>query len=79
MGTTISNLFEEKSLLMLGLMNSGKTTILNKVSKGEPKVEIPSVGPSHKIGYYKDTQIKSWDLGIGEMFRQMNRKYYENC
>lgn len=76
---------EEYSVLILGLDNAGKTTLLErlKADYGEPGTRVvpndriaPTVGQN--VGHVKiaNTWIKLWDLGGQESLRSLWDSYY---
>lgn len=70
-------------ILIIGLDNAGKTTILEKVkskfskSPGLPPDRIPpTVGMNLAKIYYKSNQVVMWDLGGQAKMRKIWEKYY---
>ncbi len=54
---------KEMRLLILGLDNAGKTTILKKFN-GEPIDKIsPTLGFNIKTLHYEDYKLNVWDVG----------------
>ena len=82
MGQIISNLFgrlfrkEETKILMLGLENAGKTTILYKLNFGEVVYSIPTIGFSLETVEYKSTLIISRPVGGSTRPRPLLKYYY---
>ena len=64
-------------ILILGLDNAGKTTILKKVN-GEPIDTIsPTLGFNIKTLEHKGFQLNIWDVGGQKTIRSFWRNYYE--
>lgn len=61
----ISNLFGEREvrILILGLDNAGKTTILYKLQVGEVVKTTPTIGFNVETLKYKNIKFQLWDLG----------------
>ena len=53
----------EKRVLMVGLDNAGKTTILYKLTLDQVVSTIPTVGLNIETIKYKDINLSVWDLG----------------
>ena len=54
----------EKSVLLLGLENSGKTTLLHWLKHNEPRQDpLPSIGFSIEKGRFRELVITAWDVG----------------
>jgi len=68
---------QEVRLLILGLDNAGKTSILKKFS-GEPidKIE-PTLGFNIKTLQYKGFSLNFWDVGGQKSIRAYWRNYFE--
>ena len=68
---------QELRILILGLDNAGKTTILKKFN-GEDVHEIcPTVGFNIKTVEYKGYSINMWDVGGQKTIRTYWRNYFE--
>ena len=65
---------EEKKLLVLGLDNAGKTTILKAISEENIKTVKPTEGFNIKNLNLEGVQMNVWDLGG----QQILRKYWSN-
>ena len=63
-------------LLMLGLDNAGKTTILFKLKMGEYVTTIPTVGFNVETVTYKNVKFNVWDVGGQDKLRPLWRHYY---
>lgn len=63
-------------ILMLGLDNAGKTTILFKLKMGEYVTTIPTVGFNVETVTYKNVKFNVWDVGGQDKLRPLWRHYY---
>ncbi|KAJ3316467.1 hypothetical protein HDU76_001776 [Blyttiomyces sp. JEL0837] len=65
-------------ILLLGLDNSGKTTILYKLKlkKETPPDTIPTVGFNQEAVKYKNITFNMWDCGGQDSIRSLWRHYY---
>eukprot|EP00938_MAST-03A_sp_MAST-3A-sp1_P001240 g1240.t1 len=77
-----SSLFSSKQvrILILGLDNAGKTTILNKLKApgAEPVSTVPTIGFNVETLQYKNLKFQVWDLGGQTSIRPYWRCYYPN-
>merc|ERR1712178_245364 len=77
--STFGRLFgpKEVRILILGLDNAGKTTILYKL-KGEEEVKqtVPTVGFNVETVAFKNIKLQVWDLGGQTSIRPYWRCYY---
>eukprot|EP01012_Entosiphon_sulcatum_P041303 TRINITY_DN5513_c0_g2_i2.p1 TRINITY_DN5513_c0_g2~~TRINITY_DN5513_c0_g2_i2.p1 ORF type:complete len:180 (-),score=45.99 TRINITY_DN5513_c0_g2_i2:427-966(-) len=84
MGGIFSNLFgrlmgaKEVRILILGLDNAGKTTILYKLQVGEVVTAIPTIGFNVETIKYNNLKFQVWDLGGQTSIRPYWRCYYSN-
>lgn len=83
MGVWISrmlNLFgdQEARILVLGLDNAGKTTILYRLQVGEVVSTIPTIGFNVETVSYKNIKFQVWDLGGQTSIRPYWRCYFPN-
>ena len=62
-------------LLMIGLDNAGKTTILYKLKLNEVVSTIPTIGFNVENITYKNLSMTIWDVG-GQLKIQILWKYY---
>ncbi|CAI5744014.1 unnamed protein product [Peronospora destructor] len=68
---------KEIRILMLGLDNAGKTTILKKFM-GQDITEIsPTLGFDIQTFEYKDFKLNVWDVGGQQTIRSYWRNYFE--
>lgn len=57
-------LFSRKmEIVMIGIENSGKTTILNQLSIGEASLTAPTIGLNVKQFKKEGITMKMWDIG----------------
>jgi len=68
----------EMRILMLGLDNAGKTTILYRLQVGEVVTTIPTIGFNVEQVTYKNLTFQVWDLGGQTSIRPYWRCYYAN-
>eukprot|EP00756_Hemistasia_phaeocysticola_P007283 Hpha_TRINITY_DN14192_c0_g1::TRINITY_DN14192_c0_g1_i1::g.10724::m.10724/K07955/ARL8; ADP-ribosylation factor-like protein 8 len=66
-------------LCLVGLENSGKTTLLNILSVGYPVDTMPTVGLNVKMVKKQGISMKVWDLGGQERFRAEWARYTQGC
>ncbi|CED85272.1 arf sar family protein [Phaffia rhodozyma] len=82
MGLAFSSLWDklfglaEIKVLILGLDNAGKTTILYKISLGEVVATAPTVGSNQETYVYKNLKFNLWDIGGQSSLRQSWSSYY---
>ncbi|KAI8373334.1 putative ADP-ribosylation factor-like 2-like protein [Blakeslea trispora] len=68
---------KEMRILMLGLDNAGKTTILKRIN-GEPIDTIsPTLGFNIKTLEHEDYKLNIWDVGGQKSIRSYWRNYFE--
>ncbi|KAI9359995.1 ADP ribosylation factor 79F [Zopfochytrium polystomum] len=72
---------KEVRILMLGLDNSGKTTILYKLKlkKEQPQPTVPTVGFNMENVKYKNVSFQMWDCGGQDSIRPLWRHYFNGC
>ncbi|KAG2387594.1 hypothetical protein C9374_001188 [Naegleria lovaniensis] len=85
MGNLIASIFgglfnmeQEVRILILGLDNAGKTTILYRLQVGEAVTTIPTIGFNVETITYKNIKFQVWDLGGQTSIRPYWRCYYAN-
>jgi ADP-ribosylation factor-like protein 8 len=74
----IQSLFwrQEMELTLVGLQNSGKTTLVNVMAGGDFSADqIPTVGFNMKKMMRGNVTIKLWDIGGQPRFRSMWERY----
>ena len=67
----------EMRILMLGLDNSGKTSILYRLKLGQPKRTVPTIGFNVETLEYKSIAFTVWDVGGQEKLRALWRHYFQ--
>ncbi|CAM6084958.1 unnamed protein product [Calypogeia fissa] len=84
MGMFLSRLFtqffgdKEARILVLGLDNAGKTTILYRLQVGEVVATIPTIGFNVETVQYNNIKFQVWDLGGQTSIRPYWRCYFPN-
>ncbi|TYJ32875.1 hypothetical protein E1A91_A05G065900v1 [Gossypium mustelinum] len=75
-----SSLFgnREARILVLGLDNAGKTTILYRLQMGEVVSTIPTIGFNVETVQYNNIKFQVWDLGGQTSIRPYWRCYFPN-
>ncbi|KAI9205066.1 ADP-ribosylation factor family-domain-containing protein [Polychytrium aggregatum] len=68
---------KEMRLLMLGLDNAGKTTILKKLNGEDITTISPTLGFNIKTLEHKDYKLNIWDIGGQKSIRSYWRNYFE--
>eukprot|EP01121_Diplochlamys_sp_Union-15-3_P020888 TRINITY_DN8299_c0_g1_i1.p1 TRINITY_DN8299_c0_g1~~TRINITY_DN8299_c0_g1_i1.p1 ORF type:complete len:188 (-),score=26.48 TRINITY_DN8299_c0_g1_i1:88-651(-) len=67
---------QEMELTLIGLQNSGKTTLVNVIASGQFNEDmIPTVGFNMKKVTKGNVTIKLWDIGGQPRFRSMWERY----
>eukprot|EP00382_Lankesteria_abbotti_P005128 CAMPEP_0113848302 /NCGR_PEP_ID=MMETSP0372-20130328/2400_1 /TAXON_ID=340204 /ORGANISM="Lankesteria abbotti" /LENGTH=183 /DNA_ID=CAMNT_0000817767 /DNA_START=211 /DNA_END=762 /DNA_ORIENTATION=+ /assembly_acc=CAM_ASM_000359 len=77
---SLSGLFggKECRILILGLDNAGKTTILHRLHLDEVVQTIPTIGFNLETIQHKNIKLQVWDLGGQTSIRPYWRYYYHN-
>jgi len=76
---------EEYSILVLGLDNAGKTTLLEQIkalhsAHAHPKLNtVPTVGQNVSTITLSDMYLKIWDVGGQHSLRGLWQSYYASC
>ena len=65
-----------RRVLMVGLDNAGKTTLLYKLKLGEVLSTAPTIGFNVETVVHNKTTLTVWDIGGQEKIRQLWRYYY---
>ena len=65
-------------ILLLGMQNSGKTTILYRLSLGQVVKTTPTIGSNVEELIYENVKFQAWDLGGQESTRSVWDVYYMN-
>jgi len=77
----LNALFGRKlEVALLGLANSGKTTLLSYISSGAPpaKQPLPTLGSNSKLFQHGNVTIKAWDIGGQLSYREGWVLYAQN-
>jgi len=69
----------DAKLLILGLDNAGKTTLLKNMSQEEVTNLEPTKGFNVKTLVHDKFNLSVWDLGGQQEIRQYWHYYYEGC
>ena len=80
MGNWLANLFKKRkdvSIVMIGLDNAGKTTILYKLFLNEVITTIPTIGFNVESVTYKGLNLNVWDIGGQSKIRPLWHHYYD--
>ena len=77
----LMNLLWAKKLevVLVGLENSGKTTLLSVLADGKPVESAPTIGLNVKMVKRGGVQMKCWDLGGQSQYRQEWGRYTRGC
>lgn len=79
---------EEYSILLLGLDNAGKTTLLEQIkalyashdAPHEPKLKtVPTVGQNVSLIDLNECYLRIWDVGGQHSLRGLWQSYYSSC
>lgn len=70
---------KEAKLLVLGLDNAGKTTLLKQLSKEDPEGTTPTQGFNVKTLVHDGFKLNIWDIGGQKKIREYWVNYYNNC
>ncbi|OWM74583.1 hypothetical protein CDL15_Pgr005163 [Punica granatum] len=68
---------KEMRILMVGLDNSGKTTIVMKINGEDTSVISPTLGFNIKTISYQKYTLNIWDVGGQKTIRSYWRNYFE--
>ena len=84
MGFVFSKIFsslagqEQMRMIIIGLDNAGKTTVLYKLHLGEIVTTVPTVGFNVETMTYEGLKFQVWDLGGQTGLRPYWRCYYQD-
>ena len=65
-------------IIILGMQNAGKTTILYRLSLGQLVKTTPTIGSNVEELVYENVKFQAWDLGGQESTRSVWDVYYMN-
>ena len=65
-------------IILLGMQNAGKTTILYRLSLGQLVKTTPTIGSNVEELVYENVKFQAWDLGGQESNRSLWDVYYMN-
>ena len=65
-------------IIILGIQNAGKTTILYRLSIGQLIKTTPTIGSNVEEISYNNVKLQAWDLGGQESTRSIWSVYYVN-
>eukprot|EP00873_Tetraselmis_striata_P037504 jgi/Tetstr1/457768/TSEL_044313.t1 len=68
---------KEMRILMVGLDNAGKTTIVKRMNGEDTSTISPTLGFNIKTMQYKSYRLNVWDVGGQKTLRSYWRNYYE--
>lgn len=80
MGQLLSNLLQifytkKLDIVVIGLENSGKTTLLSVLAHGAPVETVPTIGLNVKVFKKNAVNMKCWDIGGQEQYRSEWSRY----
>jgi Arf/Sar family protein len=79
-GPLLKSLYSKKlEVAIVGLENSGKTTLVNILSGGSQIETAPTIGLSVKMIKKNGVQMKCWDLGGQAQYRDEWGRYTKGC
>ena len=76
---SLMNYKKDVRILMLGLDNAGKTTVLYKLKVNETVSSIPTIGFNCESIEYKGLNFGMWDVGGQDKIRVLWKHYYNNA
>jgi GTP-binding protein SAR1 len=66
---------DERTLIIIGLDNAGKTTLLHKLRYGQVRSFVPTQRPASEEIEVGNVSFKAWDLGGHEAVRALWQQY----
>lgn len=77
----IKQLFSSSSIevVLIGLENSGKTTLINQLSMGQALPTAPTIGLNVKNLKKGGVSMKVWDIGGQVQYRSEWGRYTKGC
>mmetsp|Transcript_19989 Transcript_19989/g.43477 ORF Transcript_19989/g.43477 Transcript_19989/m.43477 type:complete len:178 (-) Transcript_19989:346-879(-) len=84
MGAVLAKLLQvfwtkKLDIVVIGLENSGKTTLLSVLAHGEPVETVPTIGLNVKVFKKGQVNMKCWDIGGQEQYRSEWSRYTRGC
>mmetsp|Transcript_14647 Transcript_14647/g.17832 ORF Transcript_14647/g.17832 Transcript_14647/m.17832 type:complete len:178 (+) Transcript_14647:181-714(+) len=84
MGQVLRKLLEvfytkKLDIVVIGLENSGKTTLLSVLVHGEPVETVPTIGLNVKVFKKGSVSMKCWDIGGQAQYRSEWSRYSKGC
>jgi len=84
MGQVLRRLLEvfytkKLDIVVIGLENSGKTTLLSVLAHGEPVETVPTIGLNVKMFKKGQVNMKCWDIGGQAQYRTEWSRYAKGC
>lgn len=70
---------KQLAILMLGLDNAGKTTLLYKLKLGEKVTTVPTIGFNVESIQYRNVNFTVWDVGGQDKIRPLWKYYFNNA
>jgi len=70
---------KKATVLLLGLDNAGKTTLLHKLRHGEVRLFVPTQRPSVEAVEVGNVKFRAWDLGGHRQVRAWWRDYFNEA
>mmetsp|Transcript_19843 Transcript_19843/g.70204 ORF Transcript_19843/g.70204 Transcript_19843/m.70204 type:complete len:178 (-) Transcript_19843:36-569(-) len=70
---------KQLEVVLVGLENSGKSTLLNVMSMGHPVETAPTIGLNVKMVKKGSTTLKCWDIGGQAQYRAEWGRYTKGC
>lgn len=66
-------------MVIIGLENSGKSTLLSALTNGQPTDTVPTIGLNVKVIQKGRVQMKCWDIGGQVQYRSEWSQYCKGC
>ncbi|CAN0098697.1 unnamed protein product [Discosporangium mesarthrocarpum] len=70
---------KQLEVVLIGLENSGKTTLMNVLANGQPVDTVPTIGLNVKMIKRGGVQMKCWDIGGQAQYRSEWGRYTRGC
>ena len=84
MGSTLSSVWNKLfgsskpyKISILGLANSGKTSLLYKLKLGKIVTTSPTIGSNFEEVTFKNVKLQAWDIGGQKSIRNIWDCYYK--